>query len=144
MLAAAFRRIFQAGAFVAACMVAVAMAAVAAPPDAPLKAAVESAVHGLLTDLFAERPSGRVQWVQGSNEVIFNFPGAVATLDSEYLVVRPADPGTDGFARTVGVVRIAELQGASWNRIFTTIRTTSKPEICIRRSSGARKPSGLR
>ena len=88
------------------------MAAAAALPDAPLKAAVESAVHGLLTDLFAERPSGRVQWVQGSNEVIFNFPNAVAALDSEYLVVRPADPGTDGFARTVGVVRIAEVQGA--------------------------------
>ena len=110
MLAAAFRRIFQAGAFVAACMVAVTMAAAAAPLDAPLKAGVESAVHGLLTDLFAERPSGRVQWVQGSNEVILNFPGAVAALDSEYLILRPADPGTHGFARTVGVVRIAELQ----------------------------------
>lgn len=71
---------------------------------------MQEAAHALLADLFLVRPVGRVTSVHGPADVIVSFPGVAPPPDAEYLLVREPDPGTGGFAQTVGAVRIAEAQ----------------------------------
>lgn len=92
------------------CLMAGVMSA-AASPAASLRDAMEEAVRTLLADLFVERPAGHVVSIQGSGELIVRFPGPVPPTDAEYLLVRPAGPGRDAFAQTVGGARIAEIRG---------------------------------
>lgn len=98
-----------------------------ATPPTSLRDATEQAVTALLADLFTGRPAGRVTSVRGSQDVLVTFPGAAPPTDAEYLVVRTPPSGSGLFAQTVGVVRIAEVQGETARGVVLWSESDPRP-----------------
>jgi len=82
-----------------------------AAPAAPTKRFVDRAAENLLSEVLSHGQSGEVVWARGAAEVIVEFD-APPPKDGEYVVRRRAETGPESFAQTIGVVRVAEVQGA--------------------------------